>query len=132
MGKDTASGPTSRAGSGGRQTRRGPDAREGLNRGVMEGEPAASFQPQLRLPPSRTGNCGGVRGGNDLSGQDSQARRKEAQEAGRRSRAVPGATRGFSGAHASAGRKRPAHYVSGAEPKGLFRPRALRGVLLAG
>lgn len=57
--KDTASGETSSAGSGGRQTWRGPDAREGLHKEVMEGEPATSFPPQLRLGQSRTGNCRG-------------------------------------------------------------------------
>lgn len=57
--KDTASGETSSAGSGGRQTWRGPDAREGLHKEVMEGEPAASFPPQLQLGQSRTGNCRG-------------------------------------------------------------------------
>lgn len=56
--------------------------------------------------------------GNDLSGREGQPRRNEAEEAGRRRRAVPGAARGVWGAHASGGRKRPAHHAERGGAKG--------------
>lgn len=118
--KDTASGETSSAGSGGRQTWRGPDAREGLHRGVMEGEPAASFQSQLRLGPSHTGNCWGwettfpgrtsSRGARKLRRQGGGATPCQVRPAASRAR-----TRQPAGSA-------PPTTRSGAEPKGFFRP----------
>lgn len=126
--KDTASGETSSAGSGGRQTWRGPDAREGLHKEVMEGEPATSFPPQLRLGQSRTGNCRG-RETTFLGGKGSRdAMKLRRQDGG----AAPCQGRpAASGARTrQAAGSAPPTTRSGAEPKGLFRPLGpLRGLL---
>lgn len=105
--KDTASGKA-RARGVATKTRPGggPDAREDFT-GGDGGDCLTSFQSQLRLGPSHTGNCGGWK---RPFGWD-RPRRKEAEGTGRRHSAGSGTARGVSGARASAGRKRPAHHA---------------------